>query len=63
MTADDDASKTLRTYMGQPVAPHIVSGVECVTIVCDRCGHEVDGDGESWWHRDQRYEEREASDD
>lgn len=52
--------KQLLTYMGQPIDPHRVVGIEPVVIVCDKCGHEVDGDGEYWWHRDPHYELRDS---
>lgn len=56
-------SDALTAFLGEPTEPHEVSGVEYAVIVCDKCGHEVDGDGDAWWHHDPKYEPKEASDD
>lgn len=39
--------------------------VECLGFVCGRCGEPVDGDGDSFWHRDPNLNphDEEASDD
>jgi hypothetical protein len=49
----------LLTYMGEPVEPHEVPYPEFVQVVCSKCGHDVDMDGEVWYHVDAKYEPQE----
>lgn len=55
MTEPDDATKPLTTWLGQPVAPHAVDGVEAERYYCSKCGREVDNEAGDWFHVDERY--------
>lgn len=45
----------LTTLLGAPTTPHRPSDVEAERYYCSDCGHEVQHDGDAWFHEDERY--------
>jgi len=57
----NETDEPLTTFLGAPIEPHRVDGVEAERYYCSTCGQDVQHDGDAWFHVDVRYEPEEPA--